>query len=745
MTFYAANGSMNVTVVDGTSYTGLYAADGSINVVVSPGGTYVGKYHPCGAWYVTVATSPSVGALPVQAPDGSLFVSETPFTNGGIRVTVVSGSLNGGGGTTGFTLTDITSGRLFQRTKSLTTGPTSASGTYTGDAPSGIQLQVRNVSDNAIVKAWTSASSPTIAGGNWSATITGVPQGGSYYVEARPSNATGLAQTGSNPFYVGALLVLYGQSFMLGITSTTNGAPEAAAAGTTYFNGTTWVTVPAANGIRKLLNDFRSKVGIPVAALNGSVNGTPILGLISPGTNWDNLVAQITAAGGDAEYTLWFHGSSDANGSTPAGTYVTRMDQLCNDLCTVTGRTRAQMPMVLCSLATTTVPDPDYPTPQWAVTQTALLTSASSLSNVVYSHSMLDATLTDGLHLDAASNEICGARFAQTLGYLQGVETHPASYFVTTGAIIDGTTSTINLGDSLGTDFTPTTGIKGFDISDNAGSSWNTCTGARASASSITLTHASIGNDRLVRYLYDKLPDISAPVFDNSSMTLPLCTTGQNYVSFAAAGSAPAVAAVAGYTGFSVNPHNATLPAGIAAGNLLVLVCSAYDQDITTPSGWNLLTNTTTAGGLRTATMWKTATGSEGSFVTITCAAATRLMVRSFRITGHRATGTPIEASTPSSANTASPDPSSLTPSWGSDNNLWIVGMMARSGGSTTLVSAYPTSYTDNQAETTSNNSLGTTAAVATKSGILSSDDPSAFTLAGARESVAVTLAVRPA
>jgi hypothetical protein len=118
---------------------------------------------------------------------------------------------------------------------------------------------------------------------------------------------------------------------------------------------------------------------------------------------------------------------------------------------------------------------------------------------------------------------------------------------------------------------------------------------------------------------------------------------------------------------------------------------------------------------------------------------------RSLRITGHRSTGTPLEASTPSSANTASPDPAAVTPSWGSDNDLWITALMARSGGSTTLVSAYPSGYGSNQNESTSNNRLGTTAAVATKTAIATSDNPAAFTLAGARESVAVTIAVRPA
>lgn len=90
----ASNGSMNVTVVAGTSYTGLYAADGSTNVVETGGITpYAGAYAPCGALNVSLYTT---GISPIRAADGSLVVDKTgtmPPQNTGQPVTVVSGSL----------------------------------------------------------------------------------------------------------------------------------------------------------------------------------------------------------------------------------------------------------------------------------------------------------------------------------------------------------------------------------------------------------------------------------------------------------------------------------------------------------------------------------------------------------------------------------------------------------------------------------------------------------------------------
>jgi hypothetical protein len=63
---YAVDGSIVVTIVDGTTYTGLYAADGSWNVTED--GTY-GLYHPCGAYRVTVVDGSTYTGI--QAADGS--------------------------------------------------------------------------------------------------------------------------------------------------------------------------------------------------------------------------------------------------------------------------------------------------------------------------------------------------------------------------------------------------------------------------------------------------------------------------------------------------------------------------------------------------------------------------------------------------------------------------------------------------------------------------------------------------
>lgn len=59
MGLYNPDGSIAVTVVDGTQLVGVQAADGSVNIVVDDGDNF-GVYHPCGALRVNSSTSTEV-------------------------------------------------------------------------------------------------------------------------------------------------------------------------------------------------------------------------------------------------------------------------------------------------------------------------------------------------------------------------------------------------------------------------------------------------------------------------------------------------------------------------------------------------------------------------------------------------------------------------------------------------------------------------------------------------------------
>jgi hypothetical protein len=135
----------------------------------------------------------------------------------------------------------------------------------------------------------------------------------------------------------------------------------------------------------------------------------------------------------------------------------------------------------------------------------------------------MGAALRDSVHWTAATYGESGKRYARTILRLMGnVSTYP-KWFATAAERVSTTTTRITVVHSMGSDFTPTSGITGFEVSNNNGSSWASATGARESATTIILTHADLGTlARKVRYQFGKLCDVTAPVKDNGSLAASL-------------------------------------------------------------------------------------------------------------------------------------------------------------------------------------------------------------------------------
>lgn len=70
MALYNADGQMNLTAVDGLTYTGASAPDGSYYIVLNNGLTYTGYRHPCGAINAVVNET----TTNASAPNGSIYV-----------------------------------------------------------------------------------------------------------------------------------------------------------------------------------------------------------------------------------------------------------------------------------------------------------------------------------------------------------------------------------------------------------------------------------------------------------------------------------------------------------------------------------------------------------------------------------------------------------------------------------------------------------------------------------------------
>lgn len=190
--------------------------------------------------------------------------------------------------------------------------------------------------------------------------------------------------------------------------------------------------------------------------------------------------------------------------------------------------------------------------------------------------------------------------------------------------------------------------------------------------------------------------------------------------------------------------HTINLPASISSGDLLIVAVSMDgNTSLTWPAGWTALSGPTNSGGDGTLeARYRIADGSEGATITITTAASEAQSHISWRITGWHGT-TPPEAGTPATANNSSPDPPSVAPSWGSEDNLYIAVMGW--GVSTSNISAYPTNYSISQMTDAASNVGIAAIAIAGRELAASSDNPGTATIGSNSTWAANTLVVRPA
>lgn len=195
----------------------------------------------------------------------------------------------------------------------------------------------------------------------------------------------------------------------------------------------------------------------------------------------------------------------------------------------------------------------------------------------------------------------------------------------------------------------------------------------------------------------------------------------------------PVVKAVNGGFGGASTTHTINLPAGIVAGDLL-LVCLVTDAvAVTTPSGWTLLLLTEEFNpSLRT--YYRIADGSEGSTITITSGGFGSSAHTSFRIDlGDKREAVGVWSSPP--------NPPSLSPSWGAQDTLWIA--VCAYGPGTTAVTSYPTDYTNGRNDRW-NDASGFGVGSAYRSVRAASEDPGPFGLSPSGGGNVQTIAVSP-
>lgn len=184
-----------------------------------------------------------------------------------------------------------------------------------------------------------------------------------------------------------------------------------------------------------------------------------------------------------------------------------------------------------------------------------------------------------------------------------------------------------------------------------------------------------------------------------------------------------------------VTSHVVTLPAGITAGELLLVILAkgSTAATINALAGWTELLDENSANGLYVA--YRVADGSEGASITLTSSAATRSAQIAYRISNAEdpAVQSP-EIGTTATASSTAPNPPSRAVT-GGPKDILSIAFLSRSGEEAdddTWTTAAPASYSGllQKSAGTSGTNLAGMIAAASRQVTTSSEDPGNFTIA---------------
>lgn len=188
-----------------------------------------------------------------------------------------------------------------------------------------------------------------------------------------------------------------------------------------------------------------------------------------------------------------------------------------------------------------------------------------------------------------------------------------------------------------------------------------------------------------------------------------------------------------------------SLPAGISSGDLLLLAFYGSGTDAslhTTATGWTLLGESVVTNSVaHLSVFYRIADGGEGASVSFTTDVSEDSAGCVYRIAGQHAVTTPQINAGPPVGSSTSPDPELLTPTWSTEDTLFIA--IGGADGSAVDFTAYPTNYDTSQITIPTHTANGGACAMAARAYTADSDDPGVFTIDTSVRWITYTVAVR--
>jgi hypothetical protein len=201
------------------------------------------------------------------------------------------------------------------------------------------------------------------------------------------------------------------------------------------------------------------------------------------------------------------------------------------------------------------------------------------------------------------------------------------------------------------------------------------------------------------------------------------------------------------HTGISTaaSAQDIDMPSSVAEDNLLLMML-AYDGSgsaPTTPTGWTGLINSNSNSSGRML-VYKQAAGDEGgTSVSVTLGATAACAATVYEISGWNDLEYEDGIGNPTYTVDSSPNPPSLSPSWGAADTLWIAGVMAVDDNGT--FNTAPSNYT-NLEQIAAGAAVNASAEVgsARRERNIATEDPGTFSMSEIEGWVAVTIAIEP-
>lgn len=485
---------------------------------------------------VTIISGTDTGASRITAPNSvGLYFDTTNSDSAGAHVTEVFLEDPNAAAPGAFTFTTPAASQIAQRSGS--TGTIGVAGTYTGTPAS---IEARLVLDGT--------SSP-VSGFDWAVKVaspsgsafafdfTAVPEGVWHNVQVRDSAIPGTVIT-SDKCGVGALVPLIGQSnawlwFARGDSTLTPDA-RLRVIGSGNDNGIASVNAPKVWAVpatatmnaaiacgNRLVTALNTLVALVDVTWDGSGltvtgNGGKWLPTATAGQPYARAKAFLQTITSAVEMVVIVNGETDAAGGVTQADFYNGMGTLISTLRTDFG---AGIPIITPLLGKRTdgaVTDANAQTIRKAQVQKAADTG-------IYRVEREDLPLhADNVHLTAPGFTTLGNRCGQAGAYAKGAAPFYRGPRIASVVEVSAQVFDITITHEGGTDFTPTSGITGFRVLDG-GSPVTISSAVRQAANKVRLTLASTPSALpTVQYLWGTQPVVTAPLLDNSTLTLPL-------------------------------------------------------------------------------------------------------------------------------------------------------------------------------------------------------------------------------